>query len=73
MLKLFLYFKSIKGYCYKQEENESCRIKLDDAANAIMDLQKIVVDVKEEYTKLADEKKMNETAFEAKLKENSNF
>lgn len=55
---------------YKEQYNKS-REEIDEAATAIVDLQKIVSDLKSEYSKLADEKKMNETAYEAKFKENS--
>lgn len=55
---------------YKQEGTKS-RSDLEDAANAILDFQKIISDLKSEYSKLADEKKMNDTAYEAKFNENS--
>jgi len=52
-----------------KEENGRGRQELEDAAKAIVEFQKIVSDVKSEYSSLFDEKKMNETAYEAKLKE----
>jgi hypothetical protein len=36
------------------------------------ELNQIVCEVKEEYSKLADEKKLNESVFEAKIKHNGN-
>jgi nucleoprotein TPR len=55
---------------YKEQYAKS-REELDEAATAIFEFQKITADLKSEYSKLADEKKMNETAYEAKFKENS--
>jgi len=54
-----------------QEENTSCKTKLDDAAQAIADLKQMVLELKEEYSKLLDEKTQQETALDAKLKENT--
>ena len=34
------------------------------------ELNQIVCEVKEEYSRLADEKKLNESVFEAKIKDN---
>ena len=63
----------LNKFIFNKEENENCRLKLDDAATGINELQTIVFELKTEYSKLLDEKKMNDTAFEAKLKENSKY
>jgi hypothetical protein len=55
------------------EENKSLKTKLEEAAQAMSELNQIVCEVKEEYSKLADEKKLNENVFEAKIKENGTF
>jgi arsenate reductase-like glutaredoxin family protein len=52
------------------EENKSLKAKLEEAGKAMSELNEIVNEVKDEYSKLADEKKLNENVFEAKIKEN---
>ena len=55
-----------------KEESSSSKQKLEIAAGAINDLKQMLVEMKEEYAKLADEKKANEVAFESKLNEKGN-
>ena len=47
-----------------KEENARARNELSDAERAIGEFQHIIGDLKEEYARQADEKKMNETAYE---------
>ena len=44
-------------------------MKLEEAAKAMSDLHQMVVEVKTDYSKLSDEKNLNETVFKAKIKE----
>jgi nucleoprotein TPR len=60
--------KIIKLY---QEEAQSSKQKLDDASQAITELNQMVLEIRNEYSNLLDEKTTIETAFESKLKENT--
>ena len=60
--------KIIKLY---QEEAQSSKQKLDDAGQALTELNQMVLEIRNEYSKLLDEKTTTETAFESKLKENT--
>jgi predicted nucleic acid-binding Zn-ribbon protein len=52
-----------------KEENESCKSKLEEATNAIGEFKQVVLELKDEYTKLADEKSTNEAGYEVQRKE----
>ena len=64
-----LFLNKNKNFIIIQEENRSLKSKLEEAAIAMSELNQIVAEVKEEYSKLADEKKLNESILEAKIKE----
>ena len=64
-----LFLNKHKNFIIIQEENRSLKSKLEEAAIAMSELNQIVAEVKEEYSKLADEKKLNESILEAKIKE----
>lgn len=47
----------------------NCKTRLEEAADAIKELNQMIVEAKEEYSKLADEKNFKESINEAKITE----
>lgn len=47
----------------------NCKTRLEEAADAIKELNQMIVEAKEEYSKLADEKNFKESIYEAKITE----
>jgi len=52
-----------------KDENESCKTRLEEATSAIGEFKQVVLELKDEYTKLADEKSANEASYEVQRKE----
>lgn len=51
-----------------KEENDSCKKKLEEAGLVIQELNQIISEVKEEYTKLMDEKSLSDSTYESTIK-----